>query len=71
MPNFIDLAAIGKKLFEGNPKRPKQKKEEEERKIHFWLQIGYFTSPVKSKVFRISACGFQHRVDQDVRNRMS
>ena len=46
------------------------KATERKKKIHFWLQIGRFRSPVKSKVFRISACGFQHRVEQNYKNRM-
>ena len=65
MPNLAKLAQLELVEVPGelNLVRIRKKQEtKKERRYIFWLQNAQFQTVVKSKLFRISACGKRERI---------
>ena len=69
MPNLAKLAQLEvvEKSGELNLVRRKKKKKEERRYI-FWLQNAQFQTVIKSKLFRILACGKRERIGRGAKS---
>ena len=65
MPNLAKLAQLELVEVPGDLNLVRirnNQKQESERRYIFWLQNAHFQTVIKSKLFRISACGKRERI---------
>ena len=67
MPNLAKLAQLEVVEKSGELNLVTRRKKEERRYI-FWLQNGQFQTVIKSKLFRILACGKRERIGRGAKS---
>ena len=66
MPNLAKLAQL--EVIEKSGELNLVRRKKKERRYIFWLQNGQFQTVIKSKLFRILACGKRERIGRGAKS---